>query len=66
MVKFNVTALSHPAAFVVVQVGVVVDEVYNTPCHLSESQDVIVSVDDVGCFIVRCKVSVDAHPFALV
>jgi hypothetical protein len=34
MVKFNVTALSHPAAFVVVQVGVVVDEVYNTPCHL--------------------------------
>ena len=66
MVRFNVTTLSHPAAFVVVHVGVLVDEVYNVPCHLNESQAVNVSVEVVGTLIVKCKVSVDAQPLALV
>jgi len=66
IVRFNVTTLSHPAALVVVQIGVVVDEVYNVPCHLNESQAVNVSVEAVGTLIVRCKVSVDAQPLALV
>ena len=43
-----------------------VDEVYNVPCHLNESQAVNTSVDAVGTLIVRCKVSVDAQPLALV
>ena len=62
IVRFNVTTLSQPAAFVVVHVGVLVDEVYNVPCHLNESQTVNVSVDDVGTLIVKCKVSVVVHP----
>jgi len=62
MVRFNVTTLSQPAAFVVVHVGVVVDEVYNVPCHLNESQAVKVSVDEVGILIIKCKVSVVVHP----
>ena len=62
MIKFNVTTLSQPATFVVVQVGVVVDEVYNIPCHLNESQAVKVSVDEVGTLIVKCRVSVVVHP----
>ena len=66
MIKFNVTTLSQPTAFVVVQVGVLVDEVYNVPCHLNESQAVNVSVEDVGTLIVRRNVSVDAQPLALV
>ena len=66
IVRFNVTTLSHPAAFVVVHVGVLVDEVYNVPCHLNESQAVNVSVEVVGTLIVRCNVSVDAQPLALV
>ena len=66
MVRFNVTTLSQPAAFVVVHVGVLVDEVYNVPCHLNESQAVNVSVEVVGTLIVRCNVSVDAQPLALV
>ena len=66
IVRFIVTTLSHPAAFVVVHVGVLVDAVYNVPCHLNESQAVNTSVDAVGTFIVRCKVSVDAQPLALV
>ena len=66
IVRFNVTTLSQPATFVVVHVGVLVDAVYNVPCHLNESQDVNVSVEVVGTLIVRCKVSVDAQPLALV
>ena len=66
IVRFNVTTLSQPAAFVVVHVGVFVDAVYNVPCHLIESQAVNVSVEVVGTLIVRCKVSVDAQPLALV
>ena len=66
IVRFNVTTLSQPATFVVVHVGEFVDEVYNVPCHLNESQAVIVSVDVVGTFIVKCKVSVDAQLLALV
>ena len=33
MLRFNVTTESQPAALVPVQVAVVVDAVYNTPCH---------------------------------
>ena len=62
MVRFKVTTLSQPATFVVVQVGVVVDAVYNMPCHLNESQAVNVSVDVVGTLIVKCKVSVVEQP----
>ena len=62
MVRFNVTTLSHPATFVVVHVGVIVDAVYNVPCHLNESQAVSVSVEVVGTLIVRCKVSVVEQP----
>ena len=66
MVRFNVTTLSHPATLVVVQVGVLVDEVYNVPCHLNESQAVNVSVEVVGTLIVRCNVSTEAQLLAFV
>ena len=66
MVKFNVTTLSQPAAFVVVHVGVFVDAVYNVPCQLNESQAVNVSVEVVGTLIVRCNVSTEAQLLAFV
>ena len=50
IVRFRVTTLSHPATFVVVHVGVLVDAVYKTPCHLRESHDVIFWVNTVGSF----------------
>ena len=62
IVRFNVTILSQPAAFVVIHVGVLVDAVYNVPCHLNESQAVNVSVEVVGILIVRCNVSVVEQP----
>ena len=66
MVRFNVTALSQPATFVVCHTGALVDAVYNVPCHLNESQAVSTSVYVVGCVIVKCKVSVDEQLLALV
>ena len=34
MVRFKVTVLSQPAAFVVVYVAVLFDAVYSVPCHV--------------------------------
>jgi hypothetical protein len=62
MVRFKVTTLSQPATFDVVQVGVVVDAVYNIPCHLNESHTINVSVDDVGTLTTTVNVVVvDVH-----
>ena len=52
IIRFNVTTLSQPAAFVVIHIGKFVDEVNKFPCHLNESHALKFSIEvDVGLMI---------------
>ena len=64
IVKCNVTTESQPTALVPVQVAVVVDAVYNTPCHKYDPDELTVTVDELGCLIVTFAVTVLSHPVA--
>ena len=57
MVRLRVTVLSHPAAFMVVNVAVSADSVWFVPCQRYLLQVVTVSVDEVLWLIVRLSVS---------
>ena len=67
IVKSRATKESHPAAFVNVHDGVVVDEVYVTPSiQVNESQADCVSVKVVEFEIVKSSVTKESHPAAFV
>ena len=66
IVRFNVTTLSHPAAFVVVYVAVLFDVLKSVPCHVKVSHPLNTCVYVVGCLIVNRSVSVDAQLFVFV
>jgi hypothetical protein len=66
IVRFKVTTLSHPAAFVSVKVGVSVLEVYRIPCQLNVSHAVTVSTPVLLWLMVRFKVTTLSHPAAFV
>jgi hypothetical protein len=66
IVKCKVTTESQPAAFVPVHVAVVVDAVYNVPCHVYAPGELTSSIDDVGCLMVNTKYAVESQPAALV
>ena len=56
MVRCSVTVLSHPIAFCVVNVGVLVEAVNVVPCHAKLSQAVAVVSLVVATFTVNCNV----------
>ena len=66
IVKFNVTMLSQPAAFVPVQVAVLLDVVYVVPFQSYESHETMVSVAYEGWLIVKFNVTMLSQPAALV
>jgi hypothetical protein len=62
-VKFKVIIESHPAAFVVVNVAVLFDDVYVFPSNQVMSvHELITSVDEVASFFVKFKVMTESHP----
>ena len=65
MVKFKVAVLSHPFAFVVLNVYVPL-EVYVLPFQLKGEHATTESTELVGWLIVKFKVAVLSHPFAFV
>jgi len=64
IVKCKVTTESQPAALTPVQVAVVVDEVYNVPCHKYDPGELTSSIDEVGCLMVTFTVTVLSQPEA--
>ena len=65
IVRFNVTVLSHPTAFVPVQVYTP-DAVYVVPFQYKLSHDEIDTVDDDELLIVRFNTAELSHPTAFV
>ena len=65
IVRFNVTVLSHPTAFVPVQVYTP-DVVYVVPFQCKLSHDEIDTVDGYDLLIVRFNTTVLSHPTVFV
>jgi hypothetical protein len=66
-VKLRVTTLSQPAAFVPVHVAELFDAVNVCPCHVYEVPQVtMVSVDELGLFNVKLRVTTLSQPAAFV
>ena len=42
------------------------DDVYFVPCHTKESHAVNVATDELDCLTVKCNVTAESHPAALV